>query len=395
MSVIYVLKRYPRLSETFVVREIAELEARGLEIGIEALLPPEPGPVHPDVATVRARVRYLPRRPRLRRRGDGVLGAHAAIAARRPVAWSREAVRARRAGTWRRFLQAGLVARRVRRENARSLHAHFATAAAEVAGHAAALAGVPFTVTAHAKDIYTQENAARLPGRVERARAVVTVSDHNRAHLLSVLPRADVRVVRNGVALRDPVGPSEGGPVLCVARLVEKKGLDLLVDAIALLAPARPGLRLELIGGGPLMEELRARAGAAGVDGVISFRGPLSPADVEQAYRRCAMVALPCRIGDDGDRDGMPTVIVEALAHALPVVTTDVVGIGELVRHRRTGLLVPPEDPAALAAAIAELLDDGALARRLGAAGRRVVAGEYDPARSAAALAGVLAEVAA
>ena len=393
MNVLYVLKRYPRLSETFVVREIAELEARGLTIGIDALLPPEPGPVHPDVAMVAARVRYLPRRPRMRR--EGVLAAHAAAAARRPVAWAREALRARRGGTWRRFLQAGLVAQRARQEGAQGIHAHFATAAAEVAGHASALAGVPFTVTAHAKDIFTEANAAQLGRRVGRARAVVTVSDHNRAHLASVLPRADVRVVRNGVALRPPTGPVAGGPILCVARLVEKKGLDLLMDAVAILAASRPEVRLELIGGGPLHGPLFRRAEALGIGDVVTFRGPLAPDEVEEAYRRCSMVALACRIGADGDRDGMPTVIVEALAHGLPVVTTDVVGIGELVRHRRTGLLVPPEDPTGLAGAMAELLDDLPLARALGEAGRAAVAGDYDPGRSAASLARVLVEAAA
>lgn len=388
MNVLYVLKRYPRLSETFVVREILELEARGVRIGIDALLPTEPGPQHPDVGLVRAPVRYLPRHPSVRR--EGVLGAHLGAAARRPVAWVREAIRARRTGTWRRFLQAGLVAQRARREGAGGLHAHFATAAAEVVGHASALAGVPFTVTAHAKDIYSEENARHLRRRVGRARSVVTVSEHNWAHLVRVLPRTDVRVVRNGVAVGEPVGPTVGGPILCVARLAEKKGLDLLVTATALLAAKRPDVRLEIIGGGPLLEPLRDRAERLGIAGAVSFRGPLSSTEVDEAYRRCSMVALPCRIGGDGDRDGMPTVIVEALARAIPVVTTDVVGIGELVRHRRTGLLVPPEDPTRLAEAMAELLDDPALAGELGRAGRRVVAGDYAPARSAALLAQVL-----
>ena len=125
MNVLYVLKRYPRLSETFIVREIVELEHRGVVVGIDALLPPEAGPRHPMVNHVRARVRYLPRRPHLI--DAQALRAHLVVGLRRPVSWVREARRARRDDTWRRFVQAGIVARRVRREDVGVIHAHFAT----------------------------------------------------------------------------------------------------------------------------------------------------------------------------------------------------------------------------------------------------------------------------
>jgi colanic acid/amylovoran biosynthesis glycosyltransferase len=259
--------------------------------------------------------------------------------------------------------------------------------------HAAALAGIPFTVTAHAKDIYTDENAARLGERVAAAATVVTVSEHNRTHLSSVLPTSRVVVVRNGVPFAAAAMPRSDGPILCVARLVEKKGIDLLLEAVAALAPDRPGLRLEIIGGGPLDGGLQALAQRLGIGERVDFRGPQSPVEVESAYERCAMVVLPCRIGTDGDRDGLPTVLAEALARGLPVVTTDVVGIGELVEHRKTGLLVPPEDPTTLASAIAELLDNPTLGRLLGAAGRARVCCDYDLAGNARALARVFEEV--
>lgn len=391
MRVLYVLKRYPRLSETFIVREILELEARGVELGIDALLPAEDGPRHPAVDAVRARVRYLPRRPRLRQRD--VLAAHLQLMLRRPGPWLTEAARARRLGTWRRFLQAGLVARRARNEGVDSLHAHFATASAEVAGHAAALAGIPFTVTAHAKDVFTDTNASLLAGRVGSAGAVVTVSEHNGVHLSGVLPQTPIRIVRNGVPPAPAFGHRADGPILCVARLVEKKGIDLLLRAVGALAPSRPALHLEVIGGGPLAQELQDLAQRLGLMDRVDFLGPQSPVEVETAYGRCAMVVLPCRIGPDGDRDGLPTVLAEALAHGLPVVTTDVVGIGELVEDRETGLLVPPEDSVALAVAIAELLDDASLGARLGARGRSRVVNDYDLPRNAAQLEDVFAQV--
>lgn len=391
MGVLYVLKRYPRLSETFVVNEVLALEAAGVTVGIDALLPPEDGPRHPAVDRVRARVRYLPRRPHLR--WPGIAAVHARLAVRRPVVWTVAAHRARRHGEWRRFVQAGLVADRVRREGVTHVHAHFATAAAEVARDAARLAGVPFSVTAHAKDVFAEANAAVLPRRLAGAGTVVSVSAHNVAHLRDRLPRADVRLVRNGIPPAARVHRDPGGPVLAVARLVEKKGLDVLIDAVALLRDR--SLRVEVVGGGPLLAALTRRAREAGVADRIVFRGPLDADGVADAYRRCAMVVLPCRVAADGDRDGLPTVLGEAMARGLPVVSTDVAGIGELVEHDATGLLVPSDDPWALAEAIARLRADRSLAERLGAAGRRRVRDEYDPAAGARALAAVFQGAAA
>lgn len=391
MRVLYVLKRYPRLSETFIVNEIAELERSGAHIGVDALLPPEDGPRHPDVARVRAAVRYLPRRPRLRQRA--VAGQHLALAARHPLRWIAEARRARRQDSWRRFLQAGLVARRVRAEGWQSIHGHFATAAAEVAGHAARLAGVPFTITAHAKDIYTDDNAPRLAARLAGAGAVVTVSEHNRDHLRGALPAATVRLVRNAVSTPALSEAAATGDILTVARLVEKKGIDLLIRAFALVAATHTEPTLTVVGDGPLREELTALARELGVADRVAFLGALPSTAVHQAYLRSAMVVLPCRISADGDRDGLPTVLVEALARGRPVISTDVVGIGELVRDGQTGLLVTPESPEALATAMTRLLDDPTLGRRLGEEGRRLVSRDYDPERAALALAAVFAEV--
>jgi glycosyltransferase involved in cell wall biosynthesis len=379
--VLYVLKRFPRLSETFVLRELLELEAQGERILIDALLPPEGGPAHPEVASLRAPVRYLPRRARLRQ--PPVALAHLRVALRSPLVWARLAARARRHRIWRRFVQAGVTADRARREGARHLHAHFATAAADVARDAAALAAVPFTVTAHAKDIFHADHAPQLARRLEGVSAVVTVSEHNADHLRGVLNGVPVHHIPNGVRAA-PAGPAaRGGPLLYVGRLVAKKGVDVLIDACALLRSELPELDVEIVGGGPLAEELAARARRSGVSDRIHFLGP-QPADVvDAAFRRSSLVALPSRIDEHGDRDGMPTVLVEALARGVPVVATDLVGIPEVVRDGETGLLVPPDDPPALAAAIARLVRDPELARELAARGRALVAERFDPSRSA------------
>ena len=395
--VLYVLKRFPRLSETFVLREVLGLEAAGVRVLVDALLPPEDSPTHAELDAVRAEVRYVPRHARLRE--PAIARTHLVLALRRPLRWATLALRARHDGTWRRFVQGGIVAERVRREGVTHVHAHFATASCEVAVVAAALAGVSCSVTAHAKDIYHHENAPHLGRRLTGIDTVVTVSGHNVAHLESVVReggiRASVRHVPNGVGLGTVVDPTASTSLLCVARLVPKKGVDLLVGATARLVERHPDLVGDVIGDGPLRPEQTALADSLGQAGRVRFHGPATAAEVQAALARCRAFVLPCRIDADGDRDGMPTVLVEALARAVPVVSTDVVGIGELVVDGETGLLVPPEDVDALAAALDRVLAEPALAARLGLAGRRLVHERYSPADSTTALLDVFATASA
>ena len=391
--VLYVLKRFPRLSETFILREILGLEAAGVRVIVEALLPPEPGPTHPELAGLRTQVRYLPRHPKLR--APAVLRVHAQVAARHPLRWTVLAVRSHRDGTWRRFVQAGLVAGRIRSDGPGHVHAHFATAACEVATMAARLAGVTCSVTAHAKDIYHQDNAPLLARRLAGATTVVTVSAHNVAHLNGALSvgggSPDVRHIANGVPLGHAGDPTASLTLLSVARLVPKKGIDLLLESAALLLDRHPDLRIDIIGDGPLREELTAQIKRLGLIGRVRLLGVATTSEVLAAMTAARAVVLPCRIDVNGDRDGMPTVLVEALARGIPVVSTDIVGIGELITDGETGLLVAPEDPAALATALHRLLADPVLAARLGDAGRQLVAQRFQPEDSTRALVEVFA----
>ena len=204
-----------------------------------------------------------------------------------------------------------------------------------------------------------------------------------------------VHHVHSGVPIAEgPTGPRMSNVVLCVSRLVPKKGIDVLIDAFVPLARTHPDLVLEIAGSGPLLESLEARVHTHGLGGRVRLLGRLTSDDVARAYQRCAMVVLPCRVDESGDRDGMPTVLVEALARGVPVISTDVAGVPELVRDGDTGLLVPPDDPHALAAAMGRLADDRVLAARLGVAGRTLVRDEFDPATSTAQLRAVFASCA-
>jgi colanic acid/amylovoran biosynthesis glycosyltransferase len=395
--VLYVLKRFPRLSETFILREVLGLEAAGVPILVDALLPPEDGPTHPQLEAVHAVVRYVPRHPRLRE--PAVRHSHAAVAVRHPLRWASLAVRAHQDGTWRRFVQAGVVADRIRSDGVGHVHAHFATAACEVASMAARLAGVSCSVTAHAKDIYHRDNAPHLARRLAGVDTVVTVSAHNVAHLREVLDSSgrqpDLRHIANGVPLGARVDPGTSLRLLCVARLVPKKGVDLLVEAAAQLVEGHPDLEIDIIGDGPLREELSAQIERLGLVGRVRLLGVATVAEVLEAMAAARAVVLPCRVDANGDRDGMPTVLVEALSRGVAVVSTDIVGIGELVTDGETGLLVEPEDASALAAALDRLLADPILAARLGEAGRRLVQERFRPEDSTAALAAIFATGAA
>jgi glycosyltransferase involved in cell wall biosynthesis len=244
---------------------------------------------------------------------------------------------------------------------------------------AAALAAKPFTLTAHANDIWGEQNAPHLKRRLSLASAAVTPTEYNARRLKSIAPRVPVHVVPSAVGDAEPAPAPANGPVLCIARLVPKKGVDTLIRALGQLTGSHPELRLEVIGDGHLEDELRALAAELGLAGRVDLRGPQPPDVIRDAYNRCSVFALASRIAPDGDRDGLPVVLLEALARGLPVVTTDVVGISELISDRANGLLVPPDDPVKLAEAIAELLSDRPLAARLGAAGRSFVRARHSP----------------
>jgi glycosyltransferase involved in cell wall biosynthesis len=383
----YVLKRFPKLTESFVVDEVLALEAAGHTVLIDSLEPPLDEPRHPGLSILRAHVRYVPEQPERRQSWR----AQAACAFRRPVTWARAARSARRTQTVAEFRRSALIARRCSRARACVIQTHFAYYAADVAAVAARLAGRRFAITAHANDIWQVANAPHLERRLSRADAVVTATEYNARHLRAVAGETPVHVVPYAVESADPAPAPADGPILCVARLVPKKGVDTLIRAFALLAGERVGLRLELIGEGHVEDELRALAAELGVEERVAFRGPQPQGVVYDAYARCSLVALACRVADDGDRDGLPVVLHEALARGLPVVTTSVVGIPELVRDRTNGLIVPPDDPDALAGAIRTLLDDRELARRLGAEGRRFVRQTRSHAARVEALRRVLA----
>lgn len=287
-------------------------------------------------------------------------------------------------------MQATVLVEEMRRHRIDHLHAHFASTAARIAHLSRRMGGPPYSVTAHAKDIYHREvSVARLARTLGGASFVATVSEANVRYLDAVLKGCSpVALVRNSVDLGRFPAPNgrcpEPATVVSVARLVEKKGLDDLIRACALLAKQGTPVRLDLVGDGPLLSELKGLAAAEGAD--VRFLGALDHDEVLACYRRAAVFSLPCVIASTGDRDGLPTAVLEAMASGVPAVTTGVNGLAEAVVDGETGLVVPERDPEALAEAIGRLIDDPGLALRLGARAREHVARTFALSDSAARL---------
>ncbi|MGF0118162.1 glycosyltransferase family 4 protein [Promicromonospora sp. Marseille-Q5078] len=377
----YVTKMYPRFSETFVVNEVRGLERRGVEIEIFSLRAPVDTRFHAALADVSAPVRYVPRAARASDAWSALAGAHDRLDLRAlPAAALADLLAADPEDA----VQALWVAAAAHDARLTHLHAHFGSVATTVARLAAAVLGVGYTFTAHAKDIFHESvDPEDLRAKLADARAVVTVSDHNLRHLRDTFGPAAARVERvyNGLDLGEYVraaGSRLPGRVCAVGRLVEKKGFGDLLDAVALLAADGRDVQLDLVGTGPQEAELRDRTAALGLDARVTFHGPLPQDRVRDVVARAAVFAAPCVLGADGNRDGLPTVLLEAMALGTPVVSTPVTGIPEAVRDGETGRLVPPGDAPALAQAVGALLDDPAQTARLADGARALIEAEFD-----------------
>lgn len=386
-----VLKGYPRLSETFIAQELRGLELAGLDLVIVALRHPTDAKRHPVHDEIKAPVLYLPEYLHQ----EPVRVARALLAAlprggfwRALAAFARDLPRDLTRNRVRRFGQA-LVLAREWPEGAKWLHAHFAHTPASVTRYASLLLGLPWTCSAHAKDIWTSPDW-ELAGKLATADWTVTCTRTGYDHLRKLVDgRSAVHLSYHGLDL-DRFGPFEGrqavrdgsdaaAPVqiLSVGRAVEKKGFDTLLEGLALLPPELHW-RFVHVGAGEQLGALKVQAERLGLMHRIEWKGALAQKDVLDLYRRSDIFALACRIAADGDRDGLPNVLVEAASQKLACVSTNVSGVPELLVDGENGMVVPPEDPASLAAALQRLIRSPALRQSLGEAGERRVREHFD-----------------
>lgn len=386
----YVVKRYPRYSETFIVTEILAHEAAGVPIEIFSLRPPCDAHFQDAIARVRAQVTYLP--------SEGVRASDAwsmlqEAATRVPGVWS--TLGAFPHPVARDVWQSAVLARHVAERGIRHLHAHFATAPTTVAGMAARMAGITFSFTAHARDIYGPEvRADDLRRKLAHAAAAITVSDYNVDYLRQTFGAVADRVTRvyNGLALDEfPYqAPDKRAPlVLAVGRLVEKKGFADLIEACAILARAGTPFMCRIVGAGVLEAALREQISRLALESRVELLGPLPRPAVVQQMHAAAVVAAPCVVSADGDRDGLPTVLLEAMALGTPCVSTYVTGIPEIVHDGVTGLLVAERNPQQLADVLARILRDRRLRTQLASAARARIERSFDEQRNAEHIRGI------
>ena len=382
----FVLKGYPRLSETFIAQEIHALEEAGLDIRIVSLRHPTDARRHPVHHAIRAPVLYLPeyvrdeparvvRAWRRARRRPGYRNARRV--------WLADLRRDPTANRARRFAQALVLAEELWPQVGH-LHAHFLHTPGSVARYTSLVRGLPWTCSAHAKDIWTIPEWEKRE-KLADCRWLVTCTEANRRHLLALAPSPD-RVERiyhgldlerfgapdNGPRARDGSEASDPVLILSVGRAVEKKGYDDLLAALAAL-PERLQWRFEHVGTGPALQRLEETAGRHGLGPRVRWLGALTQDEVIERYRNADLFVLASRIAADGDRDGLPNVLMEAQSQALPCVSTHVSAIPELIEDGVTGLLCPERDPATLAAHIERLIVAPRLREVLGRAGQQRV----------------------
>lgn len=375
---------FPRLSETFVLNELLELERRGYGLHVIALRRPEETVKLEALARLRARVEYLPDLVAVSQRLS-VRVAHGALLLRRRSAYLDGMARALASpdATKPALAQAAVLAHRLLRLGAPPVYLHFAHKPATYGRLAALLAGVPYALSAHAKDIWLTPEP-ELEAKVRHAQVVLTCTTEGHERLADLAGgRTPVRLVYHGVETGFALPQRRPGRtirVLAIGRLVEKKGYETLIEAAALLAEAAVPFTLRIVGEGPEWPRLQRLVRERGLHAHVHFLGPMTEPEVHAELTAADVFALGCRQLANGDRDGIPNVIVEAMAYGLPVVSTRLAGVAEAVVDGECGLLAAPEDPAGLAEALRRLVADEALRVRFGAAARQRAVERFDRA---------------
>jgi len=376
------VKMFPKLSETFVLEEVLGLERLGVPLRLYTLAAPSDDVAHPAVAQVRAPVVQVP--VSLRADAGRLAWRHLRLLAQGPwryVAALRAAAARGRQGL-RDFARAGWLAGQMHHDGVAHLHTHFISSPADVAELVSAMSGVPFSISAHAKDIYLARSTD-LRRKMNAARFTVTCTEFNCRTLRRAAPQASVHRMYHGIDAgvfhpsRRAV-PSLVPLLLSVGRLREKKGLDTLIEACRLLNGRGVPFRCEIVGYGEEQERLAALIEAHRLGDQVQLIGKLTREQVIERYARAAVYVQPSRVAADGDRDGIPNVLLEAMAMGVPVVATRISGIPEVVQHHHNGLLVAAEDPAAMADAVQLLIDAPALGAQLGREARRTVTTNFD-----------------
>jgi glycosyltransferase involved in cell wall biosynthesis len=372
----FLVKTYPKLSETFILEEILGLENLGVKLHIFSLNPPQDAAVHAAFGRVKADVTYLSGRMALLER----IAVQCKHALRNPSRYVKAlwfAMRRPETNGLNDFLRAGFLGEKLRALGISHLHAHFISEPAGVAEMVNRLTGIRYSISAHAKDIYlSQPNT--LQRKLRAAAFTVTCTCYNRSHMTAIAPSANIFRMYHGIDLQrfssnDQALKLNPPLILSVGRLREKKGFATLIKSCFALHLAGISFRCEIVGYGEDQAKLQRLIDCYGLAAMVVLTGKMTHTQLIERYRQATLFVLPSQIAEDGDRDGIPNVLLEAMAMTLPVVSTDVSGIPEVIKNGVNGFLVPPRDALALQKAMVTLLSDAQLRARMGKEGRHVV----------------------
>lgn len=403
----YLVKTFPRLSETFILNEILGIEDLGMELEIFSLRKQPPGaePVHPDVAKVKGSVTYIPSfvRPLLPPGLALLLFAQLMFlltAPRRYFAAVRFHFGSDNDPRLKDFLQAGYLAWTLRWRKITHLHAHFANLPTTVAEIVQCLTGIRYSFTGHAKDVYLTP-PAEMARKIKKAECVLTCTAFNHRYLAELAEqRKPVHLAHHGIDAsrfhaidKDSMGNTGIPLILTVARLCEKKGLEYLIQACRILMNRGVAFQCQIVGYGPLENKLREMISSLDLQDKVSLLGKMTQDQLADLYPQANLFALPCLVLENGDRDGIPNVFFEAMASGVPVVSTDIEGVCELIEHRKNGLIVEQRNASALANAMQLLITTPGLRNELALSGRQTVLTNFTRQASAKHVYEILASV--
>jgi len=389
----YVVKKYPRYSETFIVNEILAHEDSGLEIQIFSLTHPDDSHFQDIVGEVQSPVKYLPHYfikastwwKYLNKTNEVIPNLFQML-----EVFSNE--------KFKHVYQAIELAKIVRTTGIEHLHAHFASSATTVARMASYFSNIPYTFTAHAKDIYQEDiDLGDLQSKIHDASSVITVSNYNLEHLTRMFgsDKDKIKRVYNGLDLRKLQyrSPENRKPnIITIGRLVEKKGLNILVDACEILAKHGVEFHCSIIGKGELESELLGQIKEKNLQDKVELTGALPRTRVIKKFSDASIFAAPAIVANDGNRDGLPTSILEAMALGVPCISTDVTGIPEVLKNNKTGIVVPQNNSVELANAIERLLNDSKLSISLSENGRKLIESNFDISKNSAKIREIFAQ---
>ena len=405
-QIAYILNSFPVLSETFIVNEVLGIDTADLKLKLFSLFLPSNAEANSEVAFLREKTFYL--LPTLK--PAMLLSTHLYFLFRLPLRYFRTfffALRRRSQGNslisafWHltvrkkeltkqerqdlllHFVLALPLARAMQQAGIDHIHAHFADAAASFALLTGKLLLLPFSITAHAYDIFTPQ--ANFTEKLAETKFVITCTQYNKRFMLEQNPAMDtnrIHVVYHGINLdrfrQTKRQKTETPLILSVGRLVPKKGMAVLIEACRMLKAEGMSFHCRIIGEGPERPRLEIQIKLNQLIDCVELRGAVSPSEMVQHYEEASLFVLPCVVEEDGNRDGIPNVIAEAMSMRLPVITSNVSAIPELVEHKVTGILVEPGDAAAISTAICELLQSPFKASRMGNKGREKVEQVFD-----------------